>query len=306
MSCPQGSSPVSKELAQSLTGKPAVTILISSSAVRSRDIIAMKPTETASAVEIARRLVAVKFPPEEIAHKTRFIYETIIRQSPRIVVGNFAVAASTDLALMFDLYDSQFFAGQMSQLVRASGAPLEFNFSSRLTRSAGLTKRFAPRVRPGAPPSPASRYEICLSSTLLIQTFTDIERTIRVNGLICNDRLEAAQRVFEHELIHLMEMLVWGSSSCEVDRFKNLVWNYFAHTQTRHDLVTSHEHARVQFDVRVGDRVSFTFEGVRHTGVVNRITRRATVLVEDARGTVYNDGKSYLKYYIPLSMLEKD
>jgi len=129
---------------------------------------------------------------------------------------------------------------------------------------------------------------------------------VRVNGLVCNDRLEAAQRVFEHELIHLLEMLVWGGSSCSADRYKGLVWNYFAHTQTRHDLVTQQERARTRFDVRVGDRVAFTFDGVRHQGVVNRITRRATVLVEDAHGSPYTNGKRYLKFYIPLSMLEKD
>ena len=56
---------------------------------------------------------------------------------------------------------------------------------------------------------------------------------------------------------------------------------------------------------RVGDRVTFLFEGVRHVGVVNRITRRATVLVESPAGTAYSDGKRYVKFYIPLPMLEK-
>jgi hypothetical protein len=191
------------------------------------------------------------------------------------------------------------------RLVQASGAPLIFTLSPRLTRSAGLTKRFAPRTRKGLPPPPASRYEISLSSTLLFQTFKDVQRTIRVNGVVCNDRLEAAQRVFEHEILHLIEMLIWAKSSCDADNFKTLAWNYFTHSETRHDLVTQRERAQARFDVRVGDRVAFTFEGVRHVGVVNRITRRATVLVESAAGTSYSDGKRYLKFYIPLPMLEK-
>ncbi len=57
--------------------------------------------------------------------------------------------------------------------------------------------------------------------------------------------------------------------------------------------------------MRVGDRVAFTFDGARHVGVVNRITRRATVLVESSAGTPYSDGKRYVKFYIPLTMLEK-
>jgi hypothetical protein len=257
------------------------------------------------AVEIARRLVALRFSPEEVAVRNRAIYDTVLRQSPRITTGNFTGAAGADLELLFDLYDERFFAGDVRRLVQACSAPLSFDFSTRLTRSGGLTKRYAPRTPRGAPPAPASRFEISLSSTLLMQTFRDVERIVRVNGLVCADRLEAAQRIFEHELVHLIEMLVWVKTSCDQDRFKTLVWNYFSHTQTKHDLVTQQERARARFDVRVGDRVAFTFDGVRHVGTVNRITRRATVLVENPGGSPYSDGKRYLKFYIPLPMLEK-
>jgi hypothetical protein len=255
--------------------------------------------------ELTQRLIARKWTTEEIALGTKAVYEAMLRESPRITQGNFTSASDTDLALLFDLYDRQFFGNDLGQLVKASGAPLTFTLSSRLTRSAGLTKRFSPRVTKGLPPPPATRYEISLSTTLLFQTFRDVERTVRVNGLVCNDRLQAAQRVFEHELIHLVEMLIWSASSCQADRFKRLVWNHFGHTQTRHDLVTQQERARSKFDVKVGDRVAFTYEGVRFTGILNRITRRATVLVEDERGLAYANGKKYVKYYIPLTMLEK-
>lgn len=254
---------------------------------------------------IADRLVAARVPAEQVASRTRQIHDAVLRGSARITRGNFEHAADTDLALLFDLYDQHFFDGGLRRLVSASGAPLLFHFSGRLTRSAGLTKRFAPRPRRGEPPPPPSRFEIVLSSPLLFQTFRDVERTVRVNGVVCNDRLEAAQRVFEHELLHLLEMLVWEKSSCDAPRYKTLAWNYFAHTETRHDLVTQQERAQTRFDVRVGDRVVFTFEGARHSGVVNRITRRATVLVESPLGTPYRDGKKYLKFYIPLPMLER-
>ncbi len=262
------------------------------------------PADRRASDEITRRLLARQVPPEEVARRARAVYEAVLRQSARVTEGNFTSVADADLALLFELYDGQFFEGDLGRLVRGSGAPLTFTLSARLTRSAGLTKRFTERPARGVPAA-ASRYEIVLSTTLLFQTFRDVDRTVRVNGIVCADRLEAAQRVFEHELVHLVEMLVWGGSSCSADRYKGLVWNYFAHTQTRHDLVTQQERARARFDVRVGDRVAFTFEKVRYQGVVNRITRRATVLVEDARGEAYSDGKRYLKFYIPLTMLEK-
>lgn len=263
-------------------------------------------TAPASAnADLIRRLVELRYPSDEVAARTKAIYERILRDSPRVRAGNFTQIAAADLTLMYELYDERFFAGGLAQLVKASGAPLRFELSARLTRSAGLTKRFSPRTRPGAPPAPPTLFEISLSTTLLFQSFRDVQRTIRVNGLVCNDRLEAAQRVFEHELLHLLEMLAYVSSDCDAERYKTLAWNLFAHTQTKHDLVTQNERARAKFDVRVGDRVSFTFEGRPLVGVVNRITRRATILVEDERGVAHSDGKKYLKFYIPLPMLTR-
>jgi hypothetical protein len=50
--------------------------------------------------------------------------------------------------------------------------------------------------------------------------------------------------------------------------------------------------------------VRFRLDGQVHSGVVNRITKRATVLTPDPRGERYSDGKRYLKFYVPLAMLE--
>jgi hypothetical protein len=255
--------------------------------------------------DLGRRLVERAYAAEDIARKARAIYEAVLGRSGQITRGNFESISPADLSLLYELYDEHFYAGDLGLLVQVSGAPLKFHLSARLTRSAGLTKRFAARAKPGGAPPAAARYEVVLSTTLLFQTFRDVERTVRVNGLVCNDRLEAAQRVFEHELTHLLEMLVWGASNCDQGRYRALVRNYYGHPQTRHDLVTQQERARARFDVRVGDRVAFEFEGARHEGVVNRITRRATVLVEAPAGEVYSDGKRYVKYYIPLPMLEK-
>ena len=72
------------------------------------------------------------------------IHETTLRQSPRITTGNFSSVADADLSRLFDCYDEQFFSGDLRRLVSASGAPLIFKFSPRLTRSGGLTKRFLP------------------------------------------------------------------------------------------------------------------------------------------------------------------
>jgi hypothetical protein len=50
--------------------------------------------------------------------------------------------------------------------------------------------------------------------------------------------------------------------------------------------------------------VVFLFEGRTLAGRVNRITKRATVLVEDPDGQKYSDGMRYKTYYVPISFLK--
>ena len=73
----------------------------------------------------------------------------------------------------------------------------------------------------------------------------------------------------------------------------------------------SHAHHHVLFThtysdkrVHLGGTVEFDDDGRRRVGRVNRVHRRATVLVEDAKGRPYSDGKNYLKFYVPLDMLK--
>ena len=256
--------------------------------------------------EVLKRLLAARqYSAEAAADKALAVYRELLRQSPRVRAGDFGELAAPDLALLFDLYDGRVFDGGLQRLLDAEAAPLLFRTSRRLTRTAGTTTRFQPRrPRPGAPPLPA-RYEIAISTPLLFQTFADVRRPVRVNGLLCRDRVEALQRIFEHELMHLLEMLIWTRSSCSAPRFAGLAWNYFGHTATKHDLVTQDERASHRFGLQVGDRVAFLFDGERRIGIVRRITRRATILVESAAGARYSDGKRYEKFYVPLGQLSK-
>ena len=50
--------------------------------------------------------------------------------------------------------------------------------------------------------------------------------------------------------------------------------------------------------------MTFNFEGRQLTGRVNRITKRATVLVMDPDGEPYSDGSRYRTYYVPLACLK--
>lgn len=86
-------------------------------------------------------------------------------------------------------------------------------------------------------------------------------------------------------------------------RFQAIATRFFLHRAHTHDLVTRYERA-ADSGIRVGSHVTFAFEGRQLTGRVNRITKRATVLVEAADGRQYSDGLRYRSYYVPIAFLK--
>lgn len=248
---------------------------------------------------LASVLKSKSLAPEEISTRTQQIYHDALKHSRYLQQPNFELIHQSDLALLFDRYDELFFEGACRRTLQERRLPLSFRISPRMTRAGGKTTRFRQRAAGGV----KEYYEIAVSSTLLFETFYEVERPIQVTGLLCRDRMEALQRVFEHELMHLIEMLVWTDSNCAQARFQTLARRYFSHTQHTHNLITPRETARVKYGVKPGDHVTFEFEGCRFRGIVNRITRRATVLVPDERGERYSDGRRYRKFYIPVELL---
>ena len=229
----------------------------------------------------------------------RRIYEAMLTQSPQIRESNFRLIGTDDLERLFVWYDREFFRGRLGEMVLEDEAhPVAFRLSRRLVSAAGQTVRHVRRRQRDGKPAVRIDYEITVSATLLFNTFHDVERTVTVGGRICRDRLEALQRIFEHELLHLAEFLGWGRSNCRADNFHALSRRIFAHEGAFHDLITPREAARAAFDIRVGDHVSFEVDGERHRGRVNRITRRATVLVEHPRGKLYSDDRRYIPFYM--------
>ena len=212
---------------------------------------------------------------------------------------NFDRVSEEDVARMVRMYDTRFFGGRIVPTAEAEG--LTFGLSSRMTSIAG-------KLVTGYPTgSHAGRrtFELVLSSTLLFQTFEDVDRPVVVTGRLCKDRLEAMQRIVEHEFVHLVEMLIWNDGNCSESRFQTIANRCFDHTDYQHDLITQRERAARKFDIRVGDHVRFAHDGRYLYGRVNRITRRATVLVPNEKGERFSDGKHYVRFYVPLEKLQK-
>ena len=257
-------------------------------------------------VERQAKLFALLYSAEEVADRVARIYQAMTAHSPQIRDGNFTLIGTDDLERLFGWYDREFFRGRLGEMIVEDGAhPMAFRLSRRMVSAAGQTVKEVRQLKGDGRMADKVDYEITISATLLYNTFQNVERTVTVGGLVCRDRLEALQRIFEHELLHLAEFLGWGRSNCRAENFHALSRRIFAHEGAYHDLITPREQARTAFNIRVGDRVSFEIDGAWHAGRVNRITRRASVLVEDESGNRYSDGKRYLTYYVPLPLLRK-
>lgn len=238
-------------------------------------------------------LVNLKYTPQDIEKKTKKIYCQILAESKNFDQGNFTIIGMDDLRHLFELYDQYFLDRFFYNNYREK---IFFRLSRRMTKAAGKTTYI----------KHTNIYVISLSTTLIFQTFHDVMREVVVNGIVCHDRLEATMRVLEHEIIHLLELVLFGSSSCSQPRFKRLSRNIFNHTDVTHQLVTQAERAQKKFNLRVGDGVLFEYEGKTYRGIIFRITKRATVMVKDSNGLYLDSqGNRYSKYYIPLHLLKQ-
>jgi len=242
---------------------------------------------------LATTLLSSQLSEAVVLSRTSAIHEHVLAHSPYINQPNFTSIHPHDLQLLFARYDELFF----SNLCRSTlnNRKLTFRLSSRMTRVGGTTARL--RARNGE-----ESFEIAVAVGMLFNGFAAGDRGITVCGLECGDRMQALQRIFEHEMVHLLEWLCWAHSDCAAARFQDIASRFFLHRAHTHNLITSRERAE-NSGFRVGSRVTFTYEGRVLTGRVNRVTKRATVLVEDPEGILYRDGLRYKTYYVPIRSL---
>lgn len=242
---------------------------------------------------LRRKLLHSAPGPERIHRWTGEIAHRLLRSSPHAVEPNFTRIHPDDIAFLFAAYDERFLDGMCGRLLGSSG--VSFRLSSRMTRAGGKTTEFRR-------PDGTTTFEIAVATSILFDGFREGDPEVTVAGLTCRDRLSALQRIFEHELVHLAEALGWDETHCGRARFQNIARRLFGHQAHTHQLLTR-SHRAAELGVAVGALVSFVHRGRRIEGRVNRITKRATVLVEDPEGGLWSDGRRYVRYYVPLGSL---
>lgn len=246
------------------------------------------------------RITEIKYTGEEIESRRRRVGELFIIKSPNVKNTEIKRIHSNDLRLLFGLYDEVFFDGWFKKCYQGK---LKFTLSKRMTKSAGKT--ICPKN--SDPSRPASMLiEVRISVDFIFSYGVIADKNI-VAGIETSSSLEALQIIFEHELVHVIEFIHYQKSNCQQERFRTLARNLFGHTESAHRLATPQQIARAKMGFNIGDRVSFTYGNKKIDGILYRITRRATVIVSDPRGTLIDqNGNRYIKYYVPLQFLEPE
>ncbi|MHB9095064.1 MAG: SprT-like domain-containing protein [Eubacteriales bacterium] len=236
---------------------------------------------------------------KNILQKRSEVSRLLMQSSPNINCGDIDTISTADLHLLFQLYDQIFLDNWFKTNFRGK---FKFSLSRRMTRSAGQTR--CPKNIGQIKPEQLT-IEICIGVDFFFQ-YNLVEGNKAVGGITTANSLEALQLVFEHELCHAIEHICFGKSNCSADRFKSIAGNLFGHTGEFHSLPTNRQIASQKMGLKPGDTVSFSFKGNKLHGILYRINKRAIVMVNYKQGQFADkQGNRYLKYYVPLNILEK-
>lgn len=232
-----------------------------------------------------------------IIKKRSEICDMLILESQNIKSHTISSISVTDLKLIFELYDRHFFGNWFKEKCKSR---LKFSLSRRMTKSAGLTicPKNIDKIKPE---------ELVIEIRIGVDFFFQyglIEGSKTVCGIRTENSLQALLLVFEHEICHAIEFILYKSSKCSGSRFKTIANNIFGHTDSYHKLPTHRQIASQKFGLNIGDAVNFTFDGRKMSGFIYSINKRATVMVKDKNGNLFDRyGNRYSKYYVPINML---
>ena len=243
-------------------------------------------------------LTSIKYTQQQIDEKRTLIAKLFMEESINIKSSDIKIMSVQDVELLFKLYDREFFSFWFRDSFKGS---FRFSLSKRMTKSAGMT--VCPRNITKMKPEEAV-IDIKIGIDMIL-SYGVLENSTRVGGIQTTSSLQALQLVLEHEIVHAIEFITYGRSSCKASRFKTMVHNIFGHIESTHSLATPARIAYEDLGIRPGSTVTFSFEGKGLSGIVSNVNKRATVMVADRKG-IWQDskGKRYSKYYVPLNGLK--
>lgn len=212
--------------------------------------------------------VELKYDPETIKRKREQIKQVLLDSSIDESLTDLHI---NHLDLLFKLYDSEFFKGQLTTQIGRRRGTLTFELSNRMKTSAGKCIMSN------------NDFIIRIAKHMLLQTFNNDSPSL-VNGIPCENRVEALLLVFEHELIHLaiysmnMRLPKTPIYSSHGAFFKQLALAYFQHTKVKHNLLSVAASFQTKTDFSINQQVSFVFKKQTLTGKITKLNpKRAAI-----------------------------
>lgn len=244
-------------------------------------------------------MVFIKYDLRTINEKRNLVKKIFYERSKSIKTSDFTEMKDSDIFLLYSIYDEIFLESWFKKNFKGK---LTFKFSKQLSRSAGNTKT---KKNIGELKDEDIEFEIKISVNHLLN-FDKIDRNKSVGGIEAKSKLDCLMLVFEHELCHVIEFLLYKKSDCSKQVFKDIIFNLFGQHETTHKLVSVREANFQEYGLLIGDNVSFDYNGVETYGIITKINKRATVMSPNDYGRyVDKKGQHYTKYNVPLSDLSK-
>ena len=241
----------------------------------------------------------IKYDLNTINKKREIIKKNLYEQSKNIKSVDFIKISDNDLFILYNLYDEIFLDSWFKNNFKGK---IKLTMSRQLSRAAGNTKT---KKNIGSLKPEDIEFEIKISVNHLLN-FDKIDRSKSVGGIEVKNKLDSLLLLFEHELCHVIEFLIYKASDCNKENFRNLILNLFGQKETTHKLVSTREANYHVYGFLPGDKVKFENDGVEFNGFITKINKHATVMSPSLYGKyVDKTGQHYTKYYIPLSCLIK-
>ena len=238
-------------------------------------------------------IAAKKLSASDISARIDVIQKSFLNVAKSAESFNFSKIELNDFRKLFTLYDICFFDRYFTNYHKGY---IKFYLSTRMVAAAGKTHYWSSGNQ--------KMFEIGIAISMLYNNFRGQLGATEVSGILCRNRLEAMMRVLEHEIVHVIEFDIFGWSDCKADRFFSIASGIFGHKTVTHSLMTNQGIAALVNKVKIGSQVKFQYEGRQLLGIVGRITKRATVYVQNPNGTFYDRrGFAYAKYLVPVSWL---
>jgi hypothetical protein len=219
---------------------------------------------------------------------------------------NFDKLTATQLEKTYMILDKVYFNGKIGEyLYDNCNMALNFKTSGRLKSTAGMCK-YKYKYKGG---KIKYYYTIEISSPIVYSMFNKGEKSLKINGLSCKNRLECYINLFEHELTHLIIFLFcpeMGEGMGGHTRvFRDIVHNLFGHTEYKHYLLEGdleEMEKRIEetkINVEIGDYITSKKIGAKiYKGTVVKVNPKGVTIESD-------NGKKWRIYFHAIDKINK-